>query len=40
MATEVEIVGVLPEGRIDNARVRVATIVPFLVMKGYLFLPA
>jgi len=34
MATEVEIVGVLPEGGIDNARVRVATIVPFLVMKG------
>ena len=34
MATEVLIEGVLPEGGIDSARVRVATIVPFLVMKG------
>lgn len=34
MNTEVEIVGTLPEGGKDRAAIRVASIVPFIVMKG------
>lgn len=32
--TEIKIEGNLPDGAIDNATIRVASIVPFLVMKG------
>lgn len=34
MSAHVKLEGTLPEGGIDSATVRVATIVPFLVMKG------
>ena len=34
ISTEVRISGTLPEGGIDSASLRVASIVPFLVMKG------
>jgi hypothetical protein len=34
MCTEVTIEGSLPSGALDSARVRVASIVPFLAMKG------
>lgn len=34
MNTEVEIQGILPEGGKDQAAIRVASVVPFIVMKG------
>lgn len=34
MAAEVELHGTLPNGASDSAKIRIATIVPFLVMKG------
>lgn len=34
MAAELELKGTLPNGATDSATIRIATIVPFLVMKG------